>query len=198
MHGEVGQTQFMQKSILQLGVGNLDIASGALTSTANFLKAHGWRAAAGLSAGRAEFRRKRGMERCLGLSAGDRAAGPADRRPVRSVEPQPRWTVAWAGGSCDRNVVRRDGVAGGRGCAGSPLWRSPPRWPWRRRSSAAGLGRESRVSEYDLERTGDRSRAHAGRPSAPERDVGGGARDGMWNSSPATSCSCSAMRPVMR
>src|SRR6185503_7725850 len=41
MHGEYGQTQFMPKSILQWGTGNLDSASGALTSTANFLKAHG-------------------------------------------------------------------------------------------------------------------------------------------------------------
>src|ERR1700719_736751 len=47
MHGEVGQTQFLPKNVLAYGVGNLESASGALSSTANFLKAHGWRAGAG-------------------------------------------------------------------------------------------------------------------------------------------------------
>src|ERR1700742_2355839 len=47
MHGEVGQTQFMPKAILAYGVGNLESSSGALSSTANFLRAHGWRAGAG-------------------------------------------------------------------------------------------------------------------------------------------------------
>jgi membrane-bound lytic murein transglycosylase B len=55
MHGEYGQTQFMPKSILQYGTGNLDSASGALTSTANFLKAHGWRAGAGYQPGQPNF-----------------------------------------------------------------------------------------------------------------------------------------------
>ena len=55
MHGEYGQTQFMPKSILQYGTGNLDSASGALTSTANFLKAHGWRAGAGYQQGEPNF-----------------------------------------------------------------------------------------------------------------------------------------------
>ena len=55
MHGEVGQTQFMPKSILKYGVGNLDTASGALNSTANFLKAHGWRAGAGYQPGEPNF-----------------------------------------------------------------------------------------------------------------------------------------------
>jgi membrane-bound lytic murein transglycosylase B len=55
MHGEYGQTQFMPKSILQWGVGNLGSASGALTSTANFLKAHGWRAGAGYQQGEPNF-----------------------------------------------------------------------------------------------------------------------------------------------
>ena len=45
MHGEIGQTQFLPKNILAYGTGNLDVAANALTSTANFLKAHGWRAA---------------------------------------------------------------------------------------------------------------------------------------------------------
>jgi len=55
MHGEVGQTQFMPKNILNYGVGNLDTASGALNSTANFLKAHGWRAGAGYQPGEPNF-----------------------------------------------------------------------------------------------------------------------------------------------
>jgi membrane-bound lytic murein transglycosylase B len=55
MHGEYGQTQFMPKSILQWGTGNLDTPTGALTSTANFLKAHGWRAGAGYQPGQPNF-----------------------------------------------------------------------------------------------------------------------------------------------
>ena len=55
MHGEVGQTQFMPKNILAYGTGNLDNASNALSSTANFLKAHGWRAGAGYQPGEANF-----------------------------------------------------------------------------------------------------------------------------------------------
>src|SRR3978361_18826 len=56
MHGEVGQTQFMPKNILAYGTGNLEVAANALTSTANFLKAHGWRASAGYQRGEAQFR----------------------------------------------------------------------------------------------------------------------------------------------
>ena len=55
MHGEIGQTQFMPKSILNYGTGNLDVAVNALNSTANFLKAHGWRAGAGYQPGEANF-----------------------------------------------------------------------------------------------------------------------------------------------
>ena len=55
MHGEVGQTQFLPKNILAYGVGNLESSSGALSSTANFLKAHGWRAGAGYQPGEANF-----------------------------------------------------------------------------------------------------------------------------------------------
>jgi len=55
MHGEVGQTQFMPKNILAYGTGNLDVAANALSSTANFLKAHGWRAGAGYQPGEANF-----------------------------------------------------------------------------------------------------------------------------------------------
>jgi membrane-bound lytic murein transglycosylase B len=55
MHGEVGQTQFLPKSILTYGTGNLENASNALSSTANFLKAHGWRAGAGYQPGEPNF-----------------------------------------------------------------------------------------------------------------------------------------------
>src|SRR5918995_3227620 len=47
MHGEIGQTQFLPKSILNYGTGDLNNAANALTATANFLRAHGWRAGAG-------------------------------------------------------------------------------------------------------------------------------------------------------
>src|SRR5947209_2834133 len=55
MHGEVGQTQFLPKTILEYGTGNLDNAANALSSTANFLKAHGWRAGAGYQPGEPNF-----------------------------------------------------------------------------------------------------------------------------------------------
>jgi membrane-bound lytic murein transglycosylase B len=55
MHGEVGQTQFMPKNILAYGTGNLENAANALSSTANFLKAHGWRAGAGYQPGEPNF-----------------------------------------------------------------------------------------------------------------------------------------------
>ncbi len=55
MHGEIGQTQFLPKTMLEYGVGNLESASGALSSTANYLKAHGWRAGAGYQPGQPNF-----------------------------------------------------------------------------------------------------------------------------------------------
>jgi membrane-bound lytic murein transglycosylase B len=55
MHGEVGQTQFMPKNILAYGTGNLDVAANALSSTANFLEAHGWRPGAGYQPGEPNF-----------------------------------------------------------------------------------------------------------------------------------------------
>jgi membrane-bound lytic murein transglycosylase B len=56
MHGEIGQTQFLPKSILNYGTGgDLDNATDALAATANFLKAHGWRAGAGYQPGEANF-----------------------------------------------------------------------------------------------------------------------------------------------
>jgi membrane-bound lytic murein transglycosylase B len=55
MHGEIGQTQFLPKTMLEYGVGNLESSSGALTSTANFLKAHGWRTGAGYQPGEPNF-----------------------------------------------------------------------------------------------------------------------------------------------
>jgi membrane-bound lytic murein transglycosylase B len=55
MHGEIGQTQFLPKNIMAYGTGNLDVAANALSSTANFLKAHGWSAGAGYQPGEANF-----------------------------------------------------------------------------------------------------------------------------------------------
>jgi membrane-bound lytic murein transglycosylase B len=56
MHGEIGQTQFLPKNILNYGMGgNLDNASAALMATANFLRAHGWRAGAGYQPGEPNF-----------------------------------------------------------------------------------------------------------------------------------------------
>jgi len=55
MHGEIGQTQFLPKTMLEYGVGNLESSSGALMSTANFLKAHGWKAGAGYQPGEPNF-----------------------------------------------------------------------------------------------------------------------------------------------
>ncbi len=55
MHGEVGQTQFMPKTVLNYAVGNLETSSGALLSTANFLKGHGWTRGAGYQPGEGNF-----------------------------------------------------------------------------------------------------------------------------------------------
>jgi membrane-bound lytic murein transglycosylase B len=55
MHGEIGQTQFLPKTMLEYGSGNLEVAANALSSTANFLKAHGWRAGAGYQPGEPNF-----------------------------------------------------------------------------------------------------------------------------------------------
>jgi membrane-bound lytic murein transglycosylase B len=56
MHGEVGHTQFLPKSILNYGGGaSLDNSSAALMATANFLKGHGWQAGAGYQPGQANF-----------------------------------------------------------------------------------------------------------------------------------------------
>jgi lytic murein transglycosylase len=62
MHGEVGQTQFLPKSILLYGVDgdgdgvvNLNTKADALASTANFLKGHGWVPGAGYQPGQTNF-----------------------------------------------------------------------------------------------------------------------------------------------
>ncbi len=56
MHGEVGQTQFLPKTVLEYGTGgSLETSAGALTSTANFLRAHGWQPGAGYQPGEANF-----------------------------------------------------------------------------------------------------------------------------------------------
>ena len=62
MHGEVGQTQFLPKSILLYGVdgdgdGSIDLntKADALASTANFLKDHGWIRGEGYQLGELNF-----------------------------------------------------------------------------------------------------------------------------------------------
>ena len=51
MHGEIGHTQFLPGNVLKYGVGGLNLRdkSTALASTANFLRAHGWRPGVGAS-----------------------------------------------------------------------------------------------------------------------------------------------------
>jgi lytic murein transglycosylase len=54
--GEIGQTQFMPSSYLKYGQGDLiNNPVDALTSTANYLKAHGWRHGAGWDEGQPNF-----------------------------------------------------------------------------------------------------------------------------------------------
>ncbi len=54
--GEIGQTQFMPTSYLKYGSGDLiHNPVDALSSTANYLKGHGWRAGAGWDEGQANF-----------------------------------------------------------------------------------------------------------------------------------------------
>jgi lytic murein transglycosylase len=62
MHGEVGQTQFLPKSILLYAVdgdgnGRVDLNSkaDALASTANFLRGHGWQPGAGYQPGQPNY-----------------------------------------------------------------------------------------------------------------------------------------------
>jgi membrane-bound lytic murein transglycosylase B len=56
MAGEIGQTQFLPKTMLEYGTGgSLEVAANALASTANFLRAHGWRAGGGYQPGEANF-----------------------------------------------------------------------------------------------------------------------------------------------
>jgi lytic murein transglycosylase len=62
MHGEVGQTQFLPKSILLYGADgdgdgrvNLNSKADALASTANFLRGHGWAAGEGYQPGQPNF-----------------------------------------------------------------------------------------------------------------------------------------------
>ena len=62
-HGEIGQTQFLPKNVLQYGAdgdgdGRIDMVGSkadALASTANFLKGHGWRAGAGYQQGEPNY-----------------------------------------------------------------------------------------------------------------------------------------------
>lgn len=55
MHGELGQTQFMPKSVLLYGGGNLNGKEAALMATARFLVAHGWQRGEGYQPGQPNF-----------------------------------------------------------------------------------------------------------------------------------------------
>lgn len=63
-HGEIGQTQFLPENVVKYGVdgdgdGRIDLIrsrADALASTANFLRAHGWRPGAGYQQGEPNFR----------------------------------------------------------------------------------------------------------------------------------------------
>lgn len=62
-HGEIGQTQFLPLNVLKFGVdgdgdGRIDLVGSradALSSTANFLRGHGWRPGAGYQPGEPNF-----------------------------------------------------------------------------------------------------------------------------------------------
>ena len=56
--GEIGQTQFMPSTYMKYAVGGRDLdhsVSDVLASTANFLRAHGWRRGAGWAPGQPNF-----------------------------------------------------------------------------------------------------------------------------------------------
>lgn len=63
-HGEIGQTQFLPGNVLKYGVdgdgnGRIDLigsSTDAFASTANFLRAHGWRRGAGYQPGQTNYR----------------------------------------------------------------------------------------------------------------------------------------------
>jgi len=67
-HGEIGQTQFLPANVLKFGVdgdgnGSIDLVGSvpdALASTANFLRAHGWKRGAGYQPGQRNFAALRG------------------------------------------------------------------------------------------------------------------------------------------
>ncbi|GJD36977.1 membrane-bound lytic murein transglycosylase B [Methylobacterium aerolatum] len=55
-HGEIGHTQFLPRNVLKYGTGgDLNETGAALSSTANFLKAHGWQRGAGYQPGEPNF-----------------------------------------------------------------------------------------------------------------------------------------------
>src|SRR5215203_2562944 len=80
MHGEVGHTQFLPKSVLNYGTGgSLDNSANALM--AGQLPARAWLARrCRLPAGRAQLRSYPGLERRRSLPASPRPTRPSDRR----------------------------------------------------------------------------------------------------------------------
>ena len=62
-HGEIGQTQFLPRNVINYGAsgdgnrsGDLRSKADALASTANFLRAHGWQRGGGYQPGQTNFR----------------------------------------------------------------------------------------------------------------------------------------------
>ena len=80
MHGEVGQTQFMPKTILAYGTGNLENSAERAELDREFSQSPWLARRRRLPARRAEFRGHPGLECRRRLSEGDRADGPPDRR----------------------------------------------------------------------------------------------------------------------
>ena len=55
-HGEIGHTQFLPKNVVLYGTGgDMNNVGAAMTSTANFLRGHGWRPGAGYQPGEANY-----------------------------------------------------------------------------------------------------------------------------------------------
>ena len=179
MHGEVGHTQFLPKNILNDGIGgSFDIAANALSSTANFLKAHGWRAGAAYQPGEANFAALQAWNAGSRLSAGYCGYWPTDRRRRGHLGGALRRTAVRGG----RHYMRHDDHSPDRhgedrGRAFDPLRRRrrparrgrPPRGVCRSRSRCCGLNplrddaaeqRRYRCGHYSKDRTGLRQREH--------------------------------------
>ena len=129
--GELGQTQFLASSYVKFAVdfdgnGRRDLIrskADALASTANYLKAYGWKKGQVLSAGLGELRRARPVEQGQGVSADDRGAGR--QRPA--ADGLCEWGAGWkAGKSRSRSTGSSRSRRSSTGRAmPAPAWCSP-------------------------------------------------------------------------